>query len=127
MKRAMRLQRAGWIGLAVLAIQSGCTHNYYYGATPGCPPYGQTVTTQVGQVCEVPGGTIVTSNAAPATISQATVAGQPVAGSTPPRVVISEPAYSSTFSHPFRWKRPAQDSLAVTRSEGALDETSGPK
>lgn len=122
MKRAERLQRAGWIGLAVLTVQTGCTHNYYYGTTAGCPPIGQAVTTQVGQVCDVPSGTVITSNADPAAVSQATVAGQPVLGSTPPRVVISEPAYGTPLSNRLRWRRPAAESLAVTRVEGALDE-----
>ena len=55
---------AGLVGL------SGCTHNYYYGALPACPPGTTAVVpgsaVQYGSVCEVPsqvvgGGTAVST------------------------------------------------------------------
>ena len=111
MKRTTTVRRACWIGLAILSIGSGCTHNYYYGAVPGCPPMGQTVTTQVGQVCEVPSETIIPGGTNPQ------VASVPNAQ----RIVISHPAYSPSFAS--RWRRTTTESLSTNRSEGALEDT----
>ena len=126
MKRTSRRQRAIWGGLAILAVGPGCTHNYYYGTTGPCAPYGQAVTTQAGQVCEVPDGTVVTSAAAPIVVGQAaSVGGRPVVGSAPQRVVISQPAATPGLANRFRWHRPSAESetLATPRVEGALDES----
>ena len=121
MNKKSSRHRACWIGLAFLALQSGCTHNYYYGGVPGCPPMGQTVTTQVGQVCGVPDGTVVTSSATPTIVGQAGTSTATVTGPNPQRIVISQPAYSPSFSNRLRWRRPDPESLATTRSEGALE------
>lgn len=122
MKTAM-LRRACWIGLAILTGLTGCTHNYYYGATPGCPPISQPITTQMGQVCEVPGGTVVTSSTSPGVASQVGTNAQVVTNSTPQRVVISQPSYNQPYRNRFPWRHPDPESLATTRSDGALNET----
>src|SRR5207253_7701712 len=107
--------------VVVLAVagsiaSSGCTHNYYYGATPVCGP--TTVTPGVvtyGEVCEVPtqvvgGGTIVASS--PLRTSPT------LGGPRPPRVVVSEPN-----GREGGWRRPdPESSLATTRVEGQLDD-----
>ena len=122
MKKSSSFHQTLWAGLAILTIGPGCTHNYYYGATPGCPPYGQTVTTQVGQVCEVPAGTVVTSNAAPTVISQETVTSATPSQAAPQRVVISQPAYNPSLSSRLGWKKPATE-MATTRVDGALSDS----
>lgn len=123
MKTAATLQRAIWIGLAILTITSGCTHNYYYGGVPGCPPYGQTVTTQVGQVCEVPAGTVVTSNGPGTVTTQDGVSSSVATQTSPQRVVISQPAYNPSFSSRLGWRKPPEN-VATTRVEGALSDSS---
>ena len=127
MTYAPPLRKAVWIVLAGWAGLSGCTHNYYY-TTPNCVPAGETVTTQVGSVCDVPSGQIVAgSSTTEGTVIQSParrsiVSGAP-AGSS--RVVISQPGYSvqsgRTSNRVAGWRRPDPDSLAVTRVEGALD------
>ena len=116
------LRRTCWVGLAITTISSGCTHNYYYGTATGCPPLGQAVTTQMGQVCEVPSETIVTSSAP---IVQGGTGAQLT--STPQsqsqRVVISQPAYGPSFATRNRWHRADPESVATTRSEGALGDS----
>ena len=115
------LRRTSWLGLAIVAVTSGCTHNYYYGATPGCPPIGQPVATQVGQICEMPGATVISSNAAPSDATGAQVVSTP----QPQRVVISQPAYGPSFISRHPWRRADPEGVtAVTRSSGALQETS---
>ncbi len=117
-----------WIILIGWAGSSGCIHNHYYTAVPGCPPGTQTVTTQVGQVCEIPGepATVVTAGGP---ISAPVVAAAPT---TQPRVIISQPAaYQPTFSDTIgqgvrrfeKWRRPdPEQGVATIRTEGALDD-----
>ena len=130
MPKAHPVRNALWIVLAGWAGMSGCTHNYYY-TTPGCPPVGQTVSTQVGSVCEVPEqGEIVAST--PATVVGSAPARRVVnaAPNANSRVVISQPNYSSQTGRVgsnrlSRWKssNPESDSIATTRVEGALDSS----
>ena len=118
MRDASVLRRICWAGLVVVTMTTGCTHNYYYGTAAGCLPAGQTYTTQVGQVCEVPSGAVMTSSAAtPGGGAQVAAAAQPQ------RVVISQPAYGPSFSNRYRWHRADPESLATTRSDGALQES----
>jgi len=124
---APSLRRVLWVVLLGWAGASGCIHNHYYGAVPGCPPGTQTVTTQVGPVCEIPGepGTVV-SSAGPNSSVVVT------APSPQPRVVISQPAaYQPTFADSIgqsvrrfeKWRRPEPEPGAATlRSEGGLDD-----
>ena len=114
------LRRTCWVGLAIATISSGCTHNYYYGTATGCPPIGQPVTTQIGQVCEVPSETLVTSSAP---IAQIGSGAQLTSAPQTQRVVISQPAYGPSFTSRNRWHRPDPESVASTRSEGALGES----
>ena len=114
------LRRTCWVGLAIAAISSGCTHNYYYGTATGCPPIGQPVTTQIGQVCEVPGGTVVTSTAP---IGQVSSGAQLTSAPHAQRVVISQPSAGASITNRYRWHRPDPESVATTRSEGALGES----
>ena len=123
MRKPSMFQRVCCAGFLALSINSGCTHNYYYGAAPGCVPIGQTVTTQVGQVCEVPNGTVVTSNAPGTVISQPESANPLSSGPNAQRIVISQPAYNSSFSNRLRWRRPDPENLATTRVEGALPDS----
>ncbi len=113
------------------ALASGCTHNYYYGAVPGCPPGTQPVTTQLGSICDVPSSSIVTNTPSTAISSNVTstpssASGAMVANSgTPSRVVISQPAYAPTLGQSLgklRWRRPDPETLANTRVEGGYDD-----
>jgi hypothetical protein len=119
---------AGWVGF------SGCTHNYYYGSVPACGPTGLPVSSQVGQICEVPSGQVVVSGT-PSDVagSGSSVVVQPppqsstVITSTQPRVLISQPAYGPSIGQStsrLKWRRPDPESLATTRVEGALDSGS---
>ncbi|WP_435016811.1 hypothetical protein TA3x_004389 [Tundrisphaera sp. TA3] len=124
MYRAHPHRKALWIILAGWAGISGCTHNYYY-TNPNCVS-GETVTTQVGSVCDVPSGQVIAGSSTPST-----VVAQPPArrvASSPPgssRVVISQPGTSAQTGRAGNrlagWRRPDPDSMAVTRVEGALD------
>ena len=111
--------------MAVISLQSGCTHNYYYGSN-GCPPVGPTVATQVGgQVCEVPSGTVVTSGTAAPVVSGTVVPGQTViVNPSSQPVVTSIPTYRSGISRSIgAWRAPSPESMARTTSEGGVDET----
>jgi hypothetical protein len=117
--RLARLARGGSIALLGGVIGSaGCTHNYYYGSVPGCPP-STTVTpgsVQYGASCDVPtqviGGSVANQSSAPSTV---------LSGSMPPRVVVSQP---SAGNPRFPWRRSDPDSsLATTRVEGAIDDS----
>lgn len=122
--RKDRVQRwIGLLGLTLVSSSSGCTHNYYYGTQAGCPPLGQPVSAQVGQVCEVPSGTIVTSGVVTPGSGQAGSAAQVVTTDHPQRVVISQPAYTPSFANRYRWHRTDPETIATTRSDGALQES----
>ncbi len=123
MKPSYLLARTCWLGFAILAINSGCTHNYYYGGTPGCAPIGQTVTTQVGQICEVPSGSVVTSSAGPVVVGQTEVSPPAFSAPNAQRIVISQPAYNPSLGNRLRWRRPDPENLATTRVEGALEDS----
>ena len=116
------LRRICWVGLAIAAISSGCTHNYYYGTATGCPPIGQPVPTQLGQICEIPGETVVTSNTTSAPIGQPSANAHLSSVPQAQRVVISQPAYNASSTNRFRWHRPEPESMATTRSEGSLQD-----
>ena len=124
MSKAVTLRRTCWVGLTFLVVDTGCTHNYYYGATPGCPPVGQTVTTQLGQVCDVPSDNVITSSAPPSVVSQANPSSSVAVEPNPRRVVISRPSYNPVFNNRLRWRRPLDpESVATTRVEGALPDS----
>jgi hypothetical protein len=117
--RLARLARGGSIALLGGVIGSaGCTHNYYYGSVPVCPP-STTVTpgsVQYGASCDVPtqvvGGSVASQASPPSTV---------LSGSMPPRVVVSQP---STGGPRFPWRRSdADSSLATTRVEGTYDDS----
>jgi hypothetical protein len=116
----------GWAG------SSGCIHNHYYGTVPGCPP-GQTVTTQVGSVCDVPSGNVVVSGATSSGTVNSNVGPQPATAgatitSTPfSRVGISQPSYGNLPNGQYnsrlslkKWVKP--DPEAILKAEGTYDE-----
>jgi hypothetical protein len=129
----------GIIGLGWVCGLSGCTHNYYYGTSPtmqGCPPVvGQTVTTQVGSVCDVPSGNVMVSGGSSSRAMNSNVEPRPAssAGSLAmgpsDRVVISQPAYGppsvGQVSNRMRspWKRPDPEPVPILKAEGAYDDT----
>jgi hypothetical protein len=116
--RLARFARGGSIALLGGVISSaGCTHNYYYGNAPLCPPSTTVVpgAVQYGASCDVPtqviGGSVASQASPPSTA---------LSGSMPPRVVVSQP---SNGAPRFPWRRSDPDSsLATTRVEGALDD-----
>lgn len=117
-----RNRRARWAGLAILTLGAGCTHNHYYGygVTPGCPP----VATQVGGVCEVPGGTVVGSTTAPAVITSPAASGTVTVAPNAQRVVVSQPATGPGLGTRIRkWSRVDPEAVAAstTKVEGTLD------
>ncbi len=114
MKQSTTLRRACWVGLSLLVVNTGCTHNYYYGTSSECPPIGQTVTRQLGQICEVP-------SAAPAVVSQVNPSGSGILGANPQKVVISQPTYQPTLNSRYPWQRPQPE--VISRSDGALGES----
>jgi hypothetical protein len=117
--RLARIARGGSIALLGGVIGSaGCTHNYYYGNVPVCPPPTTVApgTVQYGASCDVPtqvvGGSSATQDASRAPV---------LTGSMPPRVVVSEPLIGPPRFP--SWRRTDPDSsLATTRVEGALDD-----
>ncbi len=132
MKPAPSRRGAIWIVVAAIAAASGCTHNHYYGGVPGCPPGAQSVTTQYGQVCEVPAGqplissygglssgVVVQSNPTPTSPLVSIPA-------NPQKVVISQPAYGPSIGRSvsrLKWRRPDPDEgLATIRTEGGLGD-----
>ncbi len=115
----------------------GCIHNHYYGTSatiPGCPPTGQAITTQVGQVCDVPNNNVVVSGATTSRVISSEVTAQPASSSgglaMPPanRVVISQPSYgppsvgqtSNRIRSP--WRRPDPEN-PIIKAEGAYDDS----
>jgi hypothetical protein len=128
-KHAPRLRNALWVVLAGWAGSSGCIHNHYYGTVPGCGPTDLPASTQIGQVCEVPSGPVIVSRTPPTTPSppipvEPSRPGSPVEGSSPPRVVISQPAFGPSIGQSnsrLKWRRPDPESLQATRVEGALE------
>ena len=130
MNHPTKLRGALWIILAGWAGSSGCIHNHYYGTSPAFVPGGLPVSTQVGQVCDVPNGQVVVSGT-PANsgsssnvVVQAPRQGTTVVSNGQPRVVISQPAYgpyTGTSVSRLRWHRPDPETLATTRVEGGLD------
>lgn len=133
MSHAPSLRKMLWVILAGWAGSSGCIHNHYYGAIPGCPPGTQVVTTQVGPVCEIPGepGTLVASGGLNSNVVVQTPAPGPAVVSTQPRVIFSQPAYQPTFGDSLsssvrrfeKWRRPDPETgLASIRAEGGLDD-----
>ena len=118
-RRRGGLRRPAALAAWLAAASAGCTHNYYYGTPPACPPTATTITPGVvryGEVCEVPtvvgGGNTVAS--APSTVSPG------LSGPRPPRVVLSE---SNDGGFRSAWRRSdPEDSLATTRVDGALND-----
>ena len=131
MKLAPNLRGTLWIVLAGWVGSSGCTHNYYYGGVPACAPSGLPVSSQVGQICEVPSGQVVVSGtpysdpgSGSGVVVQSPAQNSSTVGNTQPRVVISQPAYRPSIGQTvngLRWRRPDPESVATTRVEGALD------
>ncbi len=118
------LRRFFWIGLAIVVTSSGCTHNYYYGTNGGCPPFGQAVTSQVGQICEVPNGTVVTSNSATPSVGQAGTSAAIVSSPQPQRIVVGQSFTNSSYLSRNRWHRTDPESVATfTRVDGNLPES----
>ncbi len=132
MSRAPNLRLSLWIIVAGWAGSSGCIHNHYYGTVPGCPPVvGQTVTSQVGSVCDVPSGQVIVSGGAAGGVSS-NVTSQPpprrstVVSAPSTRVVISQPAYGPSTnpgSSRFKWRKPDPEALPNMKAEGALDDS----
>jgi hypothetical protein len=130
-KLAPNLRGTLWVVLAGWVGSSGCTHNYYYGGVPACGPTGLPVSSQVGQICEVPSGQVVVSGTPSAdtgsgssVVVQAPRQGSTFVTNSQPRVVISQPAYGPSIGQStsrLKWRRPDPESLATTRVEGALD------
>ena len=136
MSRATRLCGALWIAVVGSSVQTGCIHNHYYGTAatiPGCPPTGSTVTTQtqLGSICDVPGGRVVTNSAGAmvtANEGDSTTRISSIAGSVgPSRVVISQPAQGppsiGQSSGRIRWRRPDPETLPTLKAEGGLDDS----
>lgn len=132
MNAAHPIRKVLWIVLAGWAGMSGCTHNYYY-TTPGCAPGAEAVSTQVGSVCDVPGGQVVAGSAVGGAggvvVQQAPVRRTVNAAPNGSRVVISQPNYSAPIGRGGNrlsaWRRPSDpESVAVTRIDGTLDSTS---
>lgn len=131
MKHAPSLRGALWLVLMGWATSPGCIHNHYYGTVPACGPSGLPISTQVGQVCEVPSGQVVVSGSpsvAPGPGSVIVVEtpkqGATVMTNQQPRVVISQPAYGPSIGQSasrFKWHSRDPEGLATTRVEGALD------
>ena len=99
----------GWAGL-----QSGCCQHACYQPQMGCPPVAaQAGVLRYGAVCEAPGpgGTI---------ISQAPSRSSSIADAPRPRVVVSEPGGRLAGGG---WRRTDPESLATTRVEGSLDDS----
>jgi hypothetical protein len=127
MSRAPGFRGALWIVVVGSTLQSGCIHNHYYGTTPaipGCPPTTSTVTTQVGSICDVPGGMVVASNPS----SNAPVSSSVTASSGGiSRVVISQPALGppsiGQSSGRIKWRKPDPEALPPMISSGGLDES----
>ncbi len=133
MSRAPELRGALWIAFVGSILQTGCIHNHYYGTNaviPGCPPVG-TTTTQVGSVCEVPGGEVVVSNPSSKTVgsnvtppsSRVSTNDSRMAAS---RVVISQPSYGppsvGQVSNRFRWHKLDPEPLPSMKAEGGIDD-----
>ena len=94
--RLARFARGGSIALLGGVIGSaGCTHNYYYGNAPLCPPSTTVVpgAVQYGASCDVPtqviGGSVASQASPPSTT---------LSGSMPPRVVVSQPSNGARAS-----------------------------
>jgi hypothetical protein len=96
------------------AIQTGCCQHWCY-QQPGCPPVAaQAGVVRYGAVCEAPGQ--------PETvISQAQGSSPAIANAPRPRVVVSEPG--GRLAGNGGWRRMDPESIATTRTEGALDES----
>ena len=136
MSRAPNLRRVLWIIVVGWAGSSGCIHNHYYGGLPGtmpgCPPVvGQTVTTQVGSVCDVPSGQVVVSGGSSGGVSSNVTSQAPARRSTvvtgpSSRVVISQPAFGPSTnpgSSRFKWRKPDPEAIPNMKAEGALDDS----
>jgi hypothetical protein len=130
-KLAPSLRGTLWVVLVGWVGSSGCTHNYYYGSVPGCGPTGLPVSSQVGQICEIPSNQVVVSGtpssdtgSGSSVVVQAPRQGSTVVTNSQPRVLISQPAYGASIGQSInrlKWRRPDPESLATTRVEGALD------
>ena len=107
---------------------TGCTRNYYYGGLPGCGPtqvipgaaqYGSAV--QYGNICELP--TQVVGGAGGIVAQSSEISSQLLSRGKPPRVVISEPLGSGTRSR-YTWRvTDPESSLATTKVEGAVSDS----
>jgi hypothetical protein len=122
MRHAQILRGGLWAILAVTVVGSaGCTHNYYYGAAPACPPVVAPAVVTAAPVCEVPavvsGGAVAVRAPAQTTI----INGVPVTTvPKPPSVVVSEPRRKRMFGN---WRTPDPEAdVATTRVEGAYEE-----
>ncbi|GAC1463526.1 MAG: hypothetical protein NVSMB9_01090 [Isosphaeraceae bacterium] len=105
------------LSAAACCFGTGCTHNYYYGASPCGPSAGVPRTVEYGALCEVPsqvvGGSTVIATA-PRNTQQ-----PPLKGPRPPRIVLSEPHGAPGLA----WRRADPDGgPATTRIEGAADD-----
>jgi hypothetical protein len=133
MSRAPGFRGALWMVVVGSTLQSGCIHNHYYGTTPtampGCPPFGSTVTTQVGSICDVPSGQVVVSNpAANSSVAGASTSTAAMASSAgQSRVVISQPALGppsiGQSSGRIKWKKPDPEAIPPMKAEGGLDDS----
>jgi hypothetical protein len=112
-RAALSTLLAGCAGLLAGCCQYPCYQQ------SGCPPVAtQPAVIRYGAVCEAP------ANSGPTIISQAKPgSSSSVVAEVPrPRVVVSEP--SGQVSGRAGWRRSDPESIATTRSEGAIgDET----
>jgi hypothetical protein len=112
-RAALSTLLAGCAGLLAGCCQYPCYQQ------PGCPPVAtQPTVIRSGPVCEAPAtsGPTIISQARPGSSSSA------VAEAPRPRVVVSEP--SGRVSGRTGWRRSDPESLATTRSEGAIGDES---
>jgi len=123
MRQAQMIRRCALVALAGLVANVGCIHNHYYGynsptgagAVTVCDtPFGTihaaNTRANVGDVCEVAPGTVVSSN------------GTAIASNSgnSSRVLVSQPIGSSRS---FGWRnRNSPENLATTKVEGAYED-----
>jgi hypothetical protein len=110
-RAALSTLLAGFAG-----FQAGCCQYPCY-QQPACPPVAtQPAVVRYGAVCEVPStsGPTIISQAKPGSSSSV------VAEAPRPRVVVSEP--SGRVTGRAGWRRSDPESIATTRSEGAIDD-----
>lgn len=118
MRNRRKLPGAALLALSALAVGNGCTHYHYYGAQPQllCEPQPAVVSQRpvmvpYGSVCDVPPSARETS---PQLLVKSPGQGD---------VLLSRPQGGTRRGSRFAWHRPSPETLATTRVEGGLDES----